>query len=227
MKIKGRFYFFLTAVLSTTLLSKNVQARDAYCLQDSWVGVGNIYLTENVMIYEGTGTVKARVERLNNKTYLLNDGDGSTAFRVTQEEFGFTLTRVGNSDPDIVCFNDKSRRTEALEKIMALAEEKEAENIKRDDLRSNMREVLQHNWRIPSSARNGMSAFVQIELHPNGAVDTAEISSSNGDLAFDRSILQAVERVGHFEFIADIDPVEFERNWRKVLVEFRPEGLRW
>lgn len=234
MNIKGRFHPILATALSATLISNHVQAKDAYCLQDSWIGLGQIYFTENVMIYEGSGSVKARVERLNDKTYLLNDVDGSTAFRVRQEKFGFSLIRIGNTDPDIICFNEKETRAIAIEKIAAMdAEEEQKQEKESQDKAKNtaylkeMRELLEDNWRIPSSSRNGMSAFVQIELFPNGDVDIATISHSSGDMPFDRSVLQAVKRVGHFDFIDDIDPVEFERKWRKVLIEFRPEGLRW
>ena len=42
-----------------------------------------------------------------------------------------------------------------------------------------------------------------------------------------RSALQAVFRVEKFERVSDVDPIMFERRLRRILVTFRPEGLRW
>ncbi len=95
------------------------------------------------------------------------------------------------------------------------------------DIQSYIQALLQDSWNIPSTARNGMRAVVEIRFFPNGQVDQANITTSSGDQAFDRSALQAVQRVGTFERIADVDPLTFERRLRRVLVEFRPEGLRW
>jgi colicin import membrane protein len=71
-----------------------------------------------------------------------------------------------------------------------------------------------------------MSAVVEIRLHPDGTIDSAALSTSSGDEAFDRSVLNAVKRARVFELVADVDPVTFERQFRRVLVTFRPEGLR-
>jgi colicin import membrane protein len=36
-----------------------------------------------------------------------------------------------------------------------------------------------------------------------------------------------VLRAHSFPRVADVDPLLFERRLRKLLVKFRPEGLRW
>jgi colicin import membrane protein len=72
-----------------------------------------------------------------------------------------------------------------------------------------------------------MSAVVAINLFPSGEIDQAYIETSSGDQAFDRSALQAVFRVERFERVSDVDPILFERRLRRILVTFRPEGLRW
>lgn len=95
------------------------------------------------------------------------------------------------------------------------------------DIRGYIQAVLQDSWRIPSTARNGMKTVVTIHFLPNGEVDQAYIETSSGNAAFDNSAVQAVYRVQSFPRIAEIDPILFERNLRKLKVEFRPEGLRW
>jgi colicin import membrane protein len=72
-----------------------------------------------------------------------------------------------------------------------------------------------------------MEAVVAIHFLPTGEVDQAYIHTSSGNTPFDRSAVQAVERVGRFPRVANVDPLLFERRLRTVLVKFRPEGLRW
>ncbi len=95
------------------------------------------------------------------------------------------------------------------------------------DIQSYIQAMLQSSWRIPSTARNGMEAVVAIHFLPSGEVDQAYIDTSSGNAAFDNSAVQAVYRVQRFPRVAEIDPILFERRLRKLLVKFRPEGLRW
>ena len=132
----------------------------------------------------------------------------------------------------------------AVEKIRLEAEEKARAEAKRinveaalsseernndvlNEIRSYIRMRLQLAWRIPSTARNGMSAVVAINLFPSGEIDQAYIDTSSGDEAYDRSALQAAYRVGKFENVADLNPILFERRMRRILVTFRPDGVKW
>lgn len=119
----------------------------------------------------------------------------------------------------------EAKRREELARQRAAAAEKAAQTVA--DVGAYIRTLTEDNWRLPSTARNGMTATVRIHFFPTGEVDLAEIIKSSGDMAYDRSVLQAIERVGQYELIASVDPITFERNLRRVLIEFRPEGLRW
>lgn len=119
----------------------------------------------------------------------------------------------------------EAKRREELAKQRAAAAERAAQTVA--DVGAYIRTLTEDNWRLPSTARNGMTATVRIHFFPSGEVDLAEILKSSGDMAYDRSVLQAIERVGQYELIASVDPITFERNLRRVLIEFRPEGLRW
>jgi colicin import membrane protein len=119
----------------------------------------------------------------------------------------------------------EAKRREELARQRAAAAERAAQTVA--DVGAYIRTLTEDNWRLPSTARNGMTATVRIHFFPSGEVDLAEIIKSSGDMAYDRSVLQAIERVGQYELIASVDPITFERNLRRVLIEFRPEGLRW
>ncbi len=130
-------------------------------------------------------------------------------------------------------------KREAAEKAAAekLAKEQAAEQRRlaaaersekiRGDITAYIQGLIQRNWRIPSTARNGMSAKVEVRLFPSGEVDSVRVLKSSGDSAFDKSAEQAVYRAEKFPRVAEIDPIFFERELRKVIIEFRPEGLRW
>ena len=70
-----------------------------------------------------------------------------------------------------------------------------------------------------------MTAVVQLQIVPTGEVVGAIIVESSGNAAFDRSALQAVERVERFPELQDLQIGVFERNFRTFSLLFRPEDL--
>jgi colicin import membrane protein len=86
-------------------------------------------------------------------------------------------------------------------------------------------DLVQRNWSRPPSARNNMTAVLRIRLVPTGDVVDVEIVTSSGDAAFDRAAENAVRAVGRFSELRDMPPRMFERNFRSVLLTFRPEDL--
>jgi colicin import membrane protein len=119
------------------------------------------------------------------------------------------------------------QRKLAAERAEAQARAEQASQAVIGDIQSYIQAVLQDSWRIPSTARNGMEAVVAIHFLPSGEVDQAYIHTSSGNAQFDSSAVQAVLRAHSFPRVADVDPLLFERRLRKLLVKFRPEGLRW
>ena len=87
--------------------------------------------------------------------------------------------------------------------------------------------MLERNWNIPATARQGMYATVEIHLTPTGDIVDVRILRSSGDMAFDRSVEQAVRRTERLPRVAEVDPMLFERRLRRIQINFRPEGLRW
>ena len=81
------------------------------------------------------------------------------------------------------------------------------------------------NWHRPLSARNGMQAIVMIHLVPTGEVQNVYLVKGSGDAAFDRSAIQAVQRAGKFEELQRLSPRQFDANFRKFRIVFKPEDL--
>jgi colicin import membrane protein len=86
-------------------------------------------------------------------------------------------------------------------------------------------DLVQRNWSRPPSARNNMTAVLRIRLVPTGDVVDVEIVRSSGDAAFDRAAENAVRAVGRFSELQGMPPRMFERNFRSLLLTFRPEDL--
>jgi colicin import membrane protein len=67
---------------------------------------------------------------------------------------------------------------------------------------------------------------LSLHLLPTGEVDNVYVVQSSGDSHFDDSAIRAVKRVGRFPELQKMDPVLFDRNFRKLNLEYKPSDLR-
>jgi len=82
-------------------------------------------------------------------------------------------------------------------------------------------------WNRPPSARNDMEALLRVQLVPTGEVVSVAVVKSSGNMAFDRSAVNAVERAGRFPELQNLPPRQFEKAFRQFSLLFRPEDLRY
>lgn len=87
-------------------------------------------------------------------------------------------------------------------------------------------ERIENSWSRPPSARSGMQCVLEIQLVPTGQVVDVAVVESSGNSAFDRSAVQAVKRIERFEEVQDMPSEVFERHFRQLRLEFKPEDLR-
>lgn len=85
---------------------------------------------------------------------------------------------------------------------------------------------IERNWSRPPSARNGMVCVLRIALVPTGQVVDVSIVKSSGNGAFDRSAMQAVQKVERFDELKNMPSDVFEANFRVLILNFSPEDLR-
>ncbi|MBB3047374.1 colicin import membrane protein [Litorivivens lipolytica] len=81
-------------------------------------------------------------------------------------------------------------------------------------------------WSRPPSARDGMRVKLRIRLIPTGEVVDVKVIDSSGDAAFDRSALQAVQKVGGFPELQNVEYRVFKQYFETFVFDFRPEDLR-
>ena len=72
-----------------------------------------------------------------------------------------------------------------------------------------------------------MECVIAIQLVPTGEVVASSLLKSSGNKAFDLSALNAVKKAGNFPEIKNLSSSEFERNFRRFRLLFRPEDLRY
>lgn len=132
--------------------------------------------------------------------------------RITQAELA-ALTRA-----------DMLRNLEAEEEVLeatATAEEMAASYA------ALIQQTVVNYWSRPPSARNGMEALLEVQLIPTGEVVNVRVLKGSGNLAFDRSAMNAVEKAGSFPELRNLPTREFERMFRRFNLRFKPEDLRY
>jgi TonB family protein len=87
-------------------------------------------------------------------------------------------------------------------------------------------QAVQNSWSRPPSARNNMEAELIIQLIPTGEVVSVNIVKSSGQLAFDRSAINAVKKAERFPELQELPSRVFEKHFRRLRLKFRPEDLR-
>lgn len=118
------------------------------------------------------------------------------------------------------------QRAEAAQRAAAQQAAAEGERLAASYAALIQQTVIRY-WSRPPSARNNMEAVLSIQLIPTGDVVSVSVLRSSGDSAFDRSAIAAVERAGSFPELKNLPPREFERNFRRFRLVFRPEDLRY
>ena len=108
-----------------------------------------------------------------------------------------------------------------------VAEEGGVEGSLTDTIAAIIRQSVIGRWTRPPSARNGMIVVLQISLAPMGDLIGVSVLKSSGNIAFDRSAINAVEKAARFSEVRRLERADFERNFRRFQLIFRPEDLRY
>lgn len=128
----------------------------------------------------------------------------------------------------------KNEQRERNELAKAMAAEDAANAAERDQeavasFAGLIQRDIQNSWSRPPSARVGMHVVLLIQLIPSGDVINVSVQKSSGNDAFDQSAVAAVRRVGKFAYLKELSeksPQAFERNFRRLQLDFSPEDLR-
>jgi len=88
-----------------------------------------------------------------------------------------------------------------------------------------VRSAVEQAWIVPPNLSSGVEALVRLTLLPTGELVNTQLVQSSGDAAFDRSVLQAVERAAPFREMQDLPPAA-QRRFRDFNLRFKPGDVR-
>jgi len=117
-------------------------------------------------------------------------------------------------------------RLDAERKAELAAVQLEADKKASQSYISVIQRRINDSWSRPPSARNGMKVELRIQLVPTGTVVNVTVIKSSGSEAFDRSAVNAVNKVGRFAEIKSMPSRIFEREFRQFILLFQPQDLR-
>ncbi|HWK55206.1 MAG TPA: cell envelope integrity protein TolA [Hyphomicrobiales bacterium] len=137
--------------------------------------------------------------------------------------------RVAEAERQRQAETERQRQAEQQRQQQAAAQAADEAAAVQQDLVSQyaalIHDLISRNWVIPPGARNGMMAVVEIRTTPVGDIISKNITQSSGNPAFDRSVEQAITRVGSLPELRELPNAVYERNFRVFSLIFRPEDL--
>jgi colicin import membrane protein len=122
--------------------------------------------------------------------------------------------------------NKERELLEAEQKAEKLAQQVEDDRQVSQSYSDLIRKRIEQSWSRPPSARNDMEVLLTIQLIPTGEVVDVAVTKSSGSAAYDRSAIQAVQKVRQFPEIKQMPARVFEAEFRKFKLIFKPQDLR-
>ena len=132
-----------------------------------------------------------------------------------------TPPQQSNRDAFAAIVHDELATADAQQQATVTAGEMSASFV------SLIQRTVVNYWSRPPSARNGMECELSIQLIPTGEVVNVTLVRSSGNSAFDSSAINAVQKAGAFPELQNLPSREFEKNFRRLTLIFKPEDLRY
>jgi colicin import membrane protein len=132
-----------------------------------------------------------------------------------------TPSQQSNRDAFAAIVRDELATADAQQQATVTAGEMSASFV------SLIQRTVVNYWSRPPSARNGMECELSIQLIPTGEVVNVTLVRSSGNSAFDSSAVNAVQKAGAFPELQNLPSREFEKNFRRLTLIFKPEDLRY
>ena len=194
--------FFVSLVLHLALilsLTNLFKIKDLYSL-NAFEPMPVYLVYENKVEKRNTNSMKTKVSKIENKKVLLNKP-------------AFNLSNI-SAEKEVL----------KLEKDLI---NPELEKVTKSDEISLFSGIIQNQvmqvWQQPSSARTGLSVELLIKLVPTGEIIDVKLLKSSGNLAFDNSALNAVEKLSKFEDL-NMGRKLFDNHFRNFTLVFNPKN---
>ena len=138
-----------------------------------------------------------------------------------------------NSDPKSEILNNLDNKPISFDSLISsvsvkdlIAEEsillEESEQNQIEFFSSLIIQSLQSAWRKPINIQDGLVCDLRLTINKNGRIINSNLIKSSGNIRFDNSALNAIQRVETFNFFNNIPFSLYTSDFKNIVITFNP-----
>ena len=138
-----------------------------------------------------------------------------------------------NSDPKSEILNNLDNKPISFDSLISsvsvkdlIAEEsillEESEQSQIEFFSSLIIQSLQSAWRKPINIQDGLVCDLRLTINKNGRIINSNLIKSSGNIRFDNSALNAIQRVETFNFFNNIPFGLYTSDFKNIVITFNP-----
>jgi len=153
---------------------------------------------------------------------------------VEEKKAKLIVDKVSNdSDPKSEILNNLDNKTISFDSLIStvsvkdlIAEEsillEESEQSQIEFFSSLIIQSLQSAWRKPINIQDGLVCDLRLTINKNGRIINSNLIKSSGNIRFDNSALNAIQRVETFNFFNNIPFSLYSSDFKNIVITFNP-----
>ena len=153
---------------------------------------------------------------------------------IEEKKAKLIVDKVSNdSDPKSEVLNNHAIKTISFDSLISsvsvkdlIAEEsillEESEQSQIEFFSSLIIQSLQSAWRKPINIQDGLVCDLRLTINKNGRIINSNLIKSSGNIRFDNSALNAIQRVETFNFFNNIPFSLYTSDFKNIVITFNP-----
>ena len=153
---------------------------------------------------------------------------------VEEKKAKLIVDKVSNdSDPKTEILNNLDNKPISFDSLISsvsvkdlIAEEsillEESEQSQIEFFSSLIIQSLQSAWRKPINIQDGLVCDLRLTINKNGRIINSNLIKSSGNIRFDNSALNAIQRVETFNFFNNIPFSLYTSDFKNIVITFNP-----
>ena len=153
---------------------------------------------------------------------------------VEEKKAKLIVDKVSNdSDPKSEILNNLDNKPISFDSLISsvsvkdlIAEERilleESEQNQIEFFSSLIIQSLQSAWRKPINIQDGLVCDLRLTINKNGRIINSNLIKSSGNIRFDNSALNAIQRVETFNFFNNIPFSLYSSDFKNIVITFNP-----
>ena len=153
---------------------------------------------------------------------------------VEEKKAKLIVDKVSNdSDPKSEILNNLDNKPISFDSLISsvsvkdlIAEEsillEESEQSQIEFFSSLIIQSLQSAWRKPINIQDGLVCDLRLTINKNGRIINSNLIKSSGNIRFDNSALNAIQRVETFNFFNNIPFSLYSSDFKNIVITFNP-----